>query len=144
MDENFTTTARNDSKDAGIDSSGKIIKTTGYTSTKQIKKNQNGHYDLNSPEEIEVDSNNCYAKSSEVERPDGKHYSKYYVKSSSDGSIFDPWGMFSEGTQGDYSQGRGKMKWTFCEVNEKCFNFYINFLQTRNKAWLTNAEREVK
>jgi len=37
----------------------------------------------------------------------------------------------------------GKKAWDFKQVNAKVFEMYLTFLRTKNRAWLTNAEREL-
>jgi hypothetical protein len=50
--------------------------------------------------------------------------------------------MYSEGTAKKQMRHAGKPEWEFKETNEVVFNKYINFLRTKNIAWLNNAERE--
>ena len=127
----------------GVDSSGEILSVTGYTYNRSIQKDGNGHYTLKGDAEtIEPEDSNCFAKKVQIKRPDGKLSYRYYIKSGIDGSLFDPWGMFSEGTQKSYAKGQGKGSWSFKTVNQKCFEFYSNFLKSRNGAWFKNAERE--
>ena len=126
----------------GVDSSGEIVCVTGYTYTKNIKKDESGHYTLDGAETISPEHGNCFSKQVKIKRPDGKFSYRYYIKSGIDGSLFDPWGMFSEGTQSSYAKRQGKGSWSFKSVNKKCFEFYNNFLESRNAAWLKNAERE--
>lgn len=126
-----TTTIRNEKK--GVDSAGNVEVTVGYTASKSPE----------SSNEIDSSDKNCYAKKSIYKTGDGAERSKYYIKIASDGSLFDPWGMYSEGTQGAYDKEKGRSKWSFVEVNENSFNFYIKFLQSRNNSWLMNAKREI-
>ena len=127
-----TTTTKNEEK--GVDSAGKIESTVGYTTSKSPE----------SSNEIDSTNKDCYAKKTIYRTASGDERNKYYVKISSDGSLFDPWGMYSEGTQNLYDKEKGRDKWFFEEVNEKCFNFYVKFLQSRNNSWLMNAKREVR
>jgi hypothetical protein len=133
---------KNEGGAMGVDSSGEAISVTGYTYTRNIKKDKNGHYSLSETEAIEPEHKDCFSKKIETQRPGGELAYRYYVKSGIDGSLFDPWGMFSEGTQMSYAKRQGKSSWTFKQVNQQCFEFYNNFLQSRNGAWLKNAERE--
>ena len=68
---------------------------------------------------------------------------KYYIKTGTYGKIYNPIGLFSEGTANKFMSKVGKKAWQFKEVNLKIFNMYINFLKTKNTAWLINAEREL-
>lgn len=88
------------------------------------------------------DNPDCYAKRIAYNGEKGV-VEKYFVKFGIDGFMFDPWGPFSEGSQSKFARLHGRPTWNFREVNKKVFEYYITFLQTRNKAWKVNAEREV-
>jgi|LakMenEpi03Aug12_release.lakeMendotaPanAssembly.Ray.scaffolds.fasta_scaffold379737_2 hypothetical protein len=86
------------------------------------------------------ETNLVVAKSIKVEdRP-----KRFYVKVGNHGRIFNPIGLFSEGTHTKFLSKIGRKEWEFKEVNQKVFDLYINFLTTKNIAWLTNAEREMQ
>jgi len=68
---------------------------------------------------------------------------KYYVKRGKYGKLFNPIGMYSEGTQRKQHRHAGKPAWEFKQCSKKVFTHYTHFLRTRNAAWLNNAEREV-
>lgn len=68
---------------------------------------------------------------------------KYYIKTGTYGKIYNPIGLFSEGTANKFLSKVGKKAWQFKEVNVKVFDMYVNFLKSKNTAWLTNAEREL-
>lgn len=68
---------------------------------------------------------------------------KYYIKVGTYGKIYNPIGLFSEGTANKFLARAGKKAWEFKEVNSKIFDMYIKFLRTKNMAWLNNAEREM-
>tara|TARA_R110000824_G_scaffold397573_1_gene600590 strand:- start:332 stop:733 length:402 start_codon:yes stop_codon:yes gene_type:complete len=68
---------------------------------------------------------------------------KFYIKRGRHGKPFDPMGIYTEGTEHKQKRHAGKPEWELKIVNEKAFNFYINFLRTKNGAWLRNAEREI-
>ena len=138
------TTIKNNSSPAGTNSSGELASVKGYTYSKSPNKDENGHYVYSNPEEISPESKDCFAKEMFYDRPSGAGKTKYYVKTSSNGFLFNPWGMLSEGTQAKYDRGKGKSFWEFKEVPKKCFDFYTKFLQSRNKAWLSSAEREIQ
>lgn len=88
------------------------------------------------------DNQDCYAKRVAYNGENGV-VEKFFIKFGVDGFSFDPWGPFSEGSAHKYARIHGKPAWNFREVNKKAFEFYKTFLQTRNKAWKNNAEREV-
>lgn len=68
---------------------------------------------------------------------------KYYIKIGTYGRIFNPIGLFSEGRGSKFVSKIGKNEFEFKEVNKKIFDMYLNFLTTKNIAWLNNAEREM-
>ena len=68
---------------------------------------------------------------------------KYFVKRGKFGKLFNPIGLYSEGTARKYNNHAGKPEWTLQQTNKKVFDFYINFLKTKNPAWIINADREV-
>lgn len=69
---------------------------------------------------------------------------QYYIKVGLYGKIFNPIGMYSEGRQNKFLSKIGKQEYNFTRVNEKVFDMYLNFLRTKNVAWLNNAERELR
>ena len=68
---------------------------------------------------------------------------KYYAKRGKYGSLYNPIGMFSEGTASKRLGHSGKFEWKFPEVGKRAFEFYRDFLRTKNIAYLHNAEREL-
>lgn len=84
------------------------------------------------------DLTNCLAKHT---ISNSKH--KYYIKVGAYGKIYNPMGLYSEGTSNKFLAKIGKSAWEFTEVNQKVFDMYVNFLRTKNQAWLNNAEREM-
>jgi hypothetical protein len=143
MDRDTRTKEMEDFK-LGEDSAGSMESTVGYTANESPDKDSSGHYVFSEPKQIEPGDEYCYAKKITIKNNNGSIRYKYFVKVGPDGRIFNPWGMFSEGTQGKYSRGRGKLEWKFTDVKEKCFDYYSKFLQSRNAGWLNNAERELR
>lgn len=68
---------------------------------------------------------------------------RFFIKTGTHGRIYNPIGMYSEGKSGKFLAKIGKNEWNFTEVNKGIFDQYINFLRTKNLAWLNNAEREL-
>lgn len=68
---------------------------------------------------------------------------KYMIKVGAYGKIFNPLGLHSEGRENKFLSKIGKNEWNFKEVNSKVFEMYLNFLKSRNIAWLNNAQREL-
>jgi len=90
----------------------------------------------------DADSKECFAKKVTINSKNGLR-DVYYMKVGQNGVAFDPWGTFSEGSQHQFARLQGKDVWNFVEVSKRAFEFYKTFLQTRNKAWKINAEREM-
>jgi len=121
----------------GFSGSGETEKIMGFTSGKDKS------VDFDASQTIDPDSPNCYAKRMTICGEGGTRY-KNYIKMGLHGYMYNPWGLYSEGTQHKDSRHTGKAAWEFRQVNEKAFNYYLRFLQTRNTAWLNNSEREVR
>ena len=68
---------------------------------------------------------------------------KYYAKRGKHGRLFNPIGMYSEGMSRKSLGHAGRLEWRFVEVSKRPFEFYRDFLRTRNLAYLNNAEREL-
>jgi len=67
----------------------------------------------------------------------------YYVKRGKYGKLFNPIGMYSEGRKNSQMRHAGRPEWRLEPTNEKIFTYYIQFLKSKNAAWLNNAEREI-
>ena len=87
-------------------------------------------------QEVDESDSTAYAKQIENE---GKKL--YYVKQNRYGSLYNPQGMYSERNQA--KMNRYGAQWSFKEVTQKTFDQYLKFLETKNEAWLSNAEREM-
>lgn len=68
---------------------------------------------------------------------------RFFIKVGTYGKIFNPIGMYSEGKNSKFLSKIGRKEFEFKEVNQKIFDLYVNFLSTKNLAWLNNAEREM-
>lgn len=68
---------------------------------------------------------------------------QYFIKIGTYGKVFNPMGMYSEGRHNKFLSKAGKNEYSFTKVNQKVFDMYLNFLRTKNIAWLNNAEREL-
>lgn len=67
----------------------------------------------------------------------------YYAKVGHDGRLFDPLGMYTEGHSKKQMRHAGKPMWALKPVNKRVFDNYVEFLKTKNKAWINNAQREL-
>lgn len=86
-----------------------------------------------------TENNVVVAKTSTVDN----HPTRFFIKVGTYGKIFNPIGMYSEGKNSKFLSKIGRKEFEFKEVNQKIFDLYINFLSTKNLAWLNNAEREM-
>lgn len=68
---------------------------------------------------------------------------RHFVKVGAYGKLFNPMGMFSEGQENKFLSKIGKNAFEFKEVNMRIFDLYLNFLTSKNIAWLNNAQREM-
>ena len=68
---------------------------------------------------------------------------RFFVKQGLYGKLFNPLGFFSEGKEAQKRRHAGRLEWELKEVTEKVFNFYVNFLRTKNLSYIHNAEREL-
>lgn len=87
----------------------------------------------------EEENNKVVAKTSTTDN----NPARYYIKVGTYGKIFNPIGLFSEGQNTKFLSKIGRKEFEFKEVNQRVFEFYTNFLSTKNIAWLNNAEREL-
>lgn len=74
---------------------------------------------------------------------DGESQTRYFIKVGTHGRIYNPMGMYTEGNEAKFLAKIGKNEWSFKSVNKEIFDKYINFLRTKNIAWLNNAERDM-
>lgn len=81
----------------------------------------------------------CMAK--KISMDDGNL--KYLVKINRENRIYNPLGMYSEGRHKKFLAKVGKDEFSFKRVNMEIFEYYLNFLRTRNDAWLKIAERSL-
>ncbi len=91
----------------------------------------------NNPRTNDEKSALAYKKILESDNP------QYYIKVGLYGKIFNPIGLYSEGKANKFMSKVGKNEFQFTRVNQKVFDMYVNFLRTKNTAWLSNAEREL-
>lgn len=87
-------------------------------------------------EEVDESSHLAYAK-----RVNVNDKQIHYVKQDRYGNLFNPQGMYSERNQSQNT--RFSKTWSFKTVTPKAFELYLKFLETKNEAWLSNAEREL-
>jgi len=75
---------------------------------------------------------------------DRNNLRKYFIKVDKYNRIFNPYGMYSEHRANNRQiLHAGVDELNFRETNKKAFLLYLNFLKTKNLAWLRNAEQEM-
>lgn len=112
-----------------------------------VNESENQYYTILGDHDF-IDSNNKPQAKNQTNKVLAKSItkngsSKFYIKVGTYGKIFNPMGLFSEGKNEKFVAKIGKKEFEFKEVNQKVFDLYLNFLSTKNMAWLNNAEREL-
>lgn len=74
-------------------------------------------------------------------RDDGS--ARFYVRLANNGSIYNPISVYGEEKVNKFLDRVVRDGFKFKEVNGKVFGMYLNFLKTKNTAWLHNVEREM-
>ncbi len=68
---------------------------------------------------------------------------RFYVKTGRTGRLFNPLGLYDDGFKKQKLRHASKPNWRMRETTEKVFRQYLEFLKTKNPAYLHNAERSV-
>lgn len=68
---------------------------------------------------------------------------QYWVKRGKYGQLFNPKGLYSENSLHKQERHAGRPLWRLQTTSKRVFDFYVQFLKTKNTAWLQNAEREI-
>jgi len=67
---------------------------------------------------------------------------RYSIRRDAQGNFYDPLGLYSEGRHNKMTHHTQVRQWEWVETNKRAFEYYMRYLQTRNKAHFTNAQRE--
>ena len=67
---------------------------------------------------------------------------KFYIKTNAYGHPFNPIGKLMEGSASKVAH-TGRKTYEYRLVTQRVFNFYIDFLKTKNDAYYNNAMREI-
>lgn len=94
----------------------------------------------NNPRLSKSDDDNIFAK--KVVRSDSSI--RYSIRLSNDGKIYNPVSIYGKEDNSTFLDRICRASGKFKDVNYKTFDMYINFLKTKNVAWLHNAEREAE
>lgn len=118
-----------------------------------IQKNENGitseYYTIIGSEDFLDHNKNprCYEESSKnvlakkiYRTTDSVRYS---IKIDNNGKIFNPLSIYGDVKQTSFLDRVCRAQNKYKDVNYKAFEMYLQFLKTKNLAWLHNAEREV-
>ena len=79
-----------------------------------------------------------YAK--RIQRKDGTY--KLTIRTATDGKLYNPMSIYGEEKKSTLLDNICKSNEKFRTVNPKAFDLYIQFLSSKNLAYLYNAERE--
>lgn len=96
--------------------------------------------DNNNPRLEKVDNENVFAKKTIRDNSSVR----YSIRLSKDGKIFNPVSMYGKENNSTFLDRICRASGKFKDVSYKTFDMYINFLKTKNIAWLHNAEREAE
>lgn len=108
--------------------------TLWYTILGQEDQLDNGH-PMRNQEDNKVYAKRVYRKDNSI---------KYMIRLDASAKLMNPLSSTDEKTGGDiFLESVCRSNKKFKEVNEKVFALYLQFLSTKNTAWLHNAEREV-
>tara|TARA_Y100000004_G_scaffold158555_1_gene184911 strand:+ start:83 stop:475 length:393 start_codon:yes stop_codon:yes gene_type:complete len=81
-----------------------------------------------------------YAK--RIQRKDGTY--KLSIRTASDGKLYNPMSIYGEEKKSTLLDNVCKSNEKFRTVNPKTFDLYVQFLSSKNLAYLYNAEREAE
>jgi len=88
---------------------------------------------------VSCDSPDCLAQ--QIDIPD--YSTQYYIKISNNNKLFNPLDAGLEDKSYSITDNVCKPSDKFRSVNKKVFDIYLQFLSTKNIAWLNIAEREM-
>lgn len=86
------------------------------------------------------DDNKVYAK--KIQKKDGSY--KLMVKTSSNGKLYNPVAIIGQEKENAFLDRVCKSNEKFRTVNQKVFDLYLQFLNSKNLAFFYNAEREAE
>lgn len=95
-------------------------------------------YSVNA-EEVDPDSEECFAKKSNM--TNGR--TAYYVKTNAKHEIYDPYNLEHTSALERIARRTGNPAYSFTEINEDGFNYYVQYLKNNGKALYRRASREL-
>lgn len=69
---------------------------------------------------------------------------RYSLRLSKDGKLYNPMSIYGKENNINFLDRICRASGKFKDVSYKTFDMYVNFLKTKNVAWLHNAEREAE
>lgn len=63
------------------------------------------------------------------------------IKIGPNGHVFNPVGLYSEKDANKFNKQKGRFEYQYRRVNKEVFDNYVNFLRTKNVAWIRLTER---
>lgn len=120
-----------------------------YQNTTQNDNSNDAYYTIVGQEDFVDNESNprINAESSDkvlakkMARSDGTY--RYMLKLDRGGKVYNPLSIYGENQATSFLDRVCRSQNKFKDVNPKAFSMYINFLRTKNIAWLHNTEREV-
>lgn len=113
---------------------GAVTDTILYTISEHAESLHDNHAVRNQEDE------KVYAK--QIQRKD--HSKRYAIRKSSSGQLYNPTSMYGEEEERNFLNRVCRSDDKFMTVNDRTFNLYLQFLNTKNPAYLKNAQREVE
>jgi hypothetical protein len=99
------------------------------------------YIDQNNNPRSKTDNDRVLAK--KITRDDGSI--KYMIKRDGSGRLYNPISIYAQNqSRSSTFLDKTCKDFKFRTVNMKIFEYYINFLRTKNLSWLFNAEREAE
>lgn len=93
--------------------------------------------------EINADDNLSVAKKSFDESLNGERFwIKICTNGINSGKFFDPSTNMTDELK-RFDSHTGRFRYSYKSVNKECFNLYLTYLETKNTAFLKNAERNM-
>jgi hypothetical protein len=89
-----------------------------------------------------TNENNEKVFAKQISRKDGT--TKFMIRLASNGKLFNPLSIYGVEQDNSFLNRVCRSNKKFREVNQKTFDWYLKFLNTKNIGWLNNAEREME
>ena len=123
------------------DSMTKVVprKKSEVNAVSSVRYDENGKSDLSKKKKL----TDLESAAIVITNGNNKIYKVKYMRSGH-GNMYNPLEKGFRYSLDAVDKLNGELMFKFTEVNEKCFNFYISFLETKNLSRLAIAERELR